>query len=102
MEAWACLSIIELGLSVPQIDTDVDLETIRRYPIHVINRDLPSELHLMEHLMCDYGVIRLTQSCHMTHDKHKYTRIRTHAGILVKMRLVVTPVWTVLVKDLIC
>lgn len=58
----------------------MDVRSLEMDPAEVINPNLPTELSAMKVQMCEYGVIRLNQTCHMTYDKHQYTRVKTNAG----------------------
>lgn len=61
-------------------DTFWNTDELRRPAAILTNPMLPAKLGYMRSFECEHGIIRLMQTCHMTYDKHQYTRVTPSAS----------------------
>ncbi|CAM9764402.1 unnamed protein product [Scytosiphon promiscuus] len=85
-EAWAGQEAYERRSSLPTLDTSYDVRSLRRNSVIVTNNALPDRLAGMRQVRAEYGRIRLMQTCHMTYDKHQYTRKAPTKGMRASPR----------------
>lgn len=75
-EAWAGTRVLETSVHRPALDSDIPVGSCvgrsRRAHNARGSRFLTEEARTFD---CEYGHIRLMQTCHMTFDKHQYTRV---------------------------
>ena len=75
IEASVFLDIVKRGLKTPMIDGLIDVSQIDPHVAVFTNRMIPESMRYMSEVSAHYGIIRVNMSCHLTMDKHQFTRV---------------------------